>query len=125
MHLNNEYDTPSTYSSRSGARRCWKGDRIEHEIVQRRIAERYPPSGASRFRGNGRDINIHAFGYDEAPLAAEIKSRKRGSGFLILENWLGGCDALILRRNNCDPIVWLPWRVWAHPLQPACRGTTA
>jgi hypothetical protein len=117
MHLNNEHDAPSTYSSRSGARRRWNGDRIEREIVQWCIAldvrsERYP------------HIDIYAFGYDEAPLAAEVKSRKRGSGFLIIENWLGGYDALILRRNNFDPIVCLPWRVWARPLQRARRGTT-
>jgi|SRR6516165_7667515 len=118
MHLNKEYDAPSTYSSRSGARRRWEGDRIEREIVQRHIAldvcsERYP------------HIDIYTFGYDEAPPAAGIKSRKPGSGFLVIENWLGGCDALILHTNDSDPIVCLPWRVWAHPLQRACRGTTA
>ena len=110
----------------SGARHRRKGDRIEREIVRRHIAlgilsERYPLSGASRFRGSGHDIDIYAFGEDEAPLVAEVKSRKGGSGFLTLERWLGDYDALILPRNNADPIICLPWRVWAQLLQRVRR----
>jgi hypothetical protein len=65
----------------SGARHRRKGDRVEREIVQAHTAlgvkaERYPLSGASRFRGSGHDIDIYAFGADEAPLVAEVKARK-------------------------------------------------
>jgi hypothetical protein len=39
-----------------------------------------PLSGASRFRGSGHDVDIYAFGPDEAPLATEVKKRKGGTG---------------------------------------------
>ena len=97
----------------SGARHRRKGDRSEREIVFQHIgigikAERYPLSGASRFRGSGHDIDIYAYGPDEAPLVAEVKARKSGSGFVTLESWLAGYDILFLRRNNADPLVVLP-----------------
>jgi Holliday junction resolvase len=109
-----------------GARHRRKGDRIEREIVSRHTeigikAERYPLSGASRFRGSGHDIDIYAFGTDAAPLVAEVKSRRSGAGFVTLEKWLGEYDCLFLRRNNADPLVLLPWRVWARLLERVRR----
>ena len=103
---------------RGGSRSRAKGDRIEREIVSQHAeigvkAERYPLSGATRFRGSGHDIDIYAFGTDEAPLVVEVKARKAGAGFVTLEKWLGDYDGLFLRRNNADPMVLLPWRVWA------------
>jgi Holliday junction resolvase len=99
-----------------------KGDRIERELVDRHKglgvhAERYPLSGASRFRGSGHDLDIYALGREQAPLVAEVKGRKTGAGFTTLERWLGEYDALFLKRNNADPIVCVPWRVWARILQ--------
>jgi hypothetical protein len=96
-----------------------KGDRIEREIVARHSvmgihAERYPLSGASRFRGSGHDFDIYLFGADNAPLTAEVKARKTGAGFATLESWLGEYDALFLRKDGADPIVVIPWRVWAQ-----------
>jgi Holliday junction resolvase len=104
-----------------GARHRRKGDRIERDIVAQHIgigikAERYPLSGASRFRGSGHDIDIYPFGTDEAPLVCEVKARQNGAGFVTLEKWLGNYDALFLRRNNADPLVLLPWRLWARVL---------
>jgi Holliday junction resolvase len=100
-----------------GARHRRKGDRIEREVVARHRAlgihsERYPLSGASRFRGSGHDIDIYLC-MDKAPLVCEVKGRKNGAGFITLEKWLGEYDALFLRKNNADPLVLLPWRVWA------------
>jgi hypothetical protein len=51
----------------SGAQHRQKGDRIERELVERHEAlgvhaERYPLSGASRFRCSGHDVDIHPFG---------------------------------------------------------------
>jgi len=102
----------------SGARHHRKGDRIERELVERHkaigiAAERYPLSGATRFRNSGHDVDIYPFGREEAPLVAESKARKNGGGFVQLEKWLGEYDALFLRRNNADPLVLLPWRTWA------------
>jgi Holliday junction resolvase len=110
----------------SGARHRRKGDRIEREIVERHRAigvhaERYPLSGASRFRGSGHDVDIYPFGKDEAPIVGESKARKNGAGFVQLETWLGEYDVLFLRRNNADPMVLLPWRVWAALLSKVQR----
>jgi Holliday junction resolvase len=99
-----------------------KGNRAEREIVNDTKAlgihaERYPLSGASRFRGSGHDIDIYLFGREEAPLVAEVKARKDGAGFATLEKWLGDFDVLFLRRNHGDPLVTLPWRVWVRILE--------
>jgi hypothetical protein len=106
----------------AGARHRQKGDRIERELVAKHIeigvrAERYPLSGASRFRGSGHDVDVYAFGEQEAPLVFEVKARKGGAGFTTLERWLGEYDGLVLRRNNSDPLILLPWRVWAQLIQ--------
>jgi Holliday junction resolvase len=103
---------------RGGRRHRVKGDRVERELVDRHKilgvhAERYPLSGASRFRGSGHDVDIYLFGRDDAPLVCEVKGRKGGAGFTTLEKWLGDFDVLFLRRNHADPLVVLPWRVWA------------
>jgi Holliday junction resolvase len=110
--------TPSVQGRRGGRRPRAKGDRIEREIVSRHTkigikAERYPLSGASRFRGASHDIDIYALGRDEGPFVAEVKSRRSGAGFVTLEKWLGEYDCLFLRRNSAEPMVLLPWRIWA------------
>jgi hypothetical protein len=99
-----------------------KGDRIEREIVDLHKAlgvhaERYPLSGASRFRGSGHDIDIYLFGRDEAPAVAEVKARANGSGFTTIERWLGEYDLLVLRRDNTDPLILLPWSTWSRLLE--------
>src|SRR5262249_23508982 len=110
----------------SGARQRRVGNACEREIVDRhRVlgihSERYPLSGASRFRGSGHDVDLYIFGPQEAPAVAEVKKRKGGAGFATLERWLGECDALFLRRNHADPMILLPWRVWARLLDRVRR----
>lgn len=110
----------------SGARHRRKGDAVEREIVHRHRdlgvhAERYPLSGASRFRGSGHDVDLYLFGQDEAPLVAEVKSRKDGSGFTTIETWLADFDCLFLRRNHADALVVLPWRTWARLIERVKR----
>ena len=105
-----------------GARHRRKGDRCERELVALHKdigihCERYPLSGASRFRGSGHDLDVYARGRDEAPLVAESKARKSGNGFVQLEKWLADFDLLFLRRNNADPLGLMPWRVWKSLLQ--------
>ena len=109
-----------------GASARRKGSAVEREMVDRHKAlgvhaERYPLSGASRFRGSGHDIDLYLFGRDDAPLVAEVKARKNGAGFTTLEQWLGEFDALFLRRNNADPLVVLPWRIWARVVERSRR----
>jgi Holliday junction resolvase len=102
----------------SGARHRRKGDRIERELVALHLelgihSERVPLSGASRYQGNGADVDLYIFGRDEPPVVAEVKARRSGSGFKTLETWLGNNDAIFLRRDHSEPIVTLPWRTWA------------
>jgi hypothetical protein len=71
----------------SGAGHRRKGNRIERELVQLYKAlgihaERYPLSGASRFRGSGHDLDLYIFGADEAPLIADWKSLRATVGHL-------------------------------------------
>jgi hypothetical protein len=104
-----------------------KGLRAEREIVDRHKAinvhaERIPLSGASRYRGAGHDVDLYPFGRDAAPLVAEVKARKNGSGFTQLEKWLGEYQALFLRRNRADPLVILPWSTWVTMLDKVRRS---
>ena len=104
-----------------GASSRRKGDRVERGLVEAHKllgvhAERYPLSGASRFRGSGHDLDLYLFGPDEAPIVCEVKARKDGGGFTMLEKWLGEYDILFLRRNNADPLVVAPWRLWQRIL---------
>jgi hypothetical protein len=118
VNRENSLTTEPVQGHRGGRRSRAEGDRIEHEIVSRHAAigikaERYPLSGASRFRGSGDDIDIYAFGTDGGPLVAEEKARRSGAGFVTLEKWLGGCDCLFLQRNGAQAVVLFAWRVWA------------
>ena len=97
-----------------------KGARVEREIVDRHKAmgvhaARVPLSGAAGGRFSG-DVDIHAFGADDAPLVGEVKARKDGAGFATLERWLGENDLIFLRRDRTDPMVVLPWSTWARML---------
>jgi hypothetical protein len=110
----------------SGASHRRKGTRVELEIVDRHKAlgihaERYPLSGASHFRGSAHDVDVYLFGAGDAPVRCEVKGRKSGGGFTTLERWLAQYDALFLRRNNADPLVVLPWRMWACILERVQR----
>ena len=104
-----------------GARQRRKGDRIEREIVDRHRAlgvhaERYPLSGASRFRGSGHDIDIYAFGTEGGPLIAEVKARKSGSGFVTLE---------VVARRLRHSLPPQKQRRSAHRVALACVGALA
>jgi hypothetical protein len=93
-----------------------KGARVEREIVNahRAIglhAERVPLSGASRYQGNGADIDVHV-PWRSGPLVGECKARGSGEGFAVIERWLGENDFLVLKRNNAPPMYVVPERVW-------------
>ena len=99
-----------------------KVDRIERELVNQHKeigihAERYPPSGVSRFRGAGHHADIDAFGCVKVPIVAAVNGRKSGTGFTTIERWLGEHDVLFLKRNNADPFPVIPWRIWARLLE--------
>lgn len=92
-----------------------KGLRRERAVVQLHTAcglraERVPLSGASRYRGNGADVDLYVRGGE--PLRAEVKARGDGQGFRTLEGWLGANDALFLVRDRATPLVVLPLHIW-------------
>jgi hypothetical protein len=92
-----------------------KGLRRERAIVDIHVrsgirAERVPLSGASRYRGNGADVDLYVRGAE--PVRAEIKARRAGDGFRTLERWLGTNDALFLWRDRAAPLVVLPLHTW-------------
>jgi Holliday junction resolvase len=94
-----------------------KGARIERELVQLHkqigvVAQKTPLSGAVQFRGTTSDLDIYPDGFDHAPLIAECKARASGAGFATLERWLADFDLLFLRKDRCDPLVAMPWRVY-------------
>jgi len=96
-----------------------KGARVERQILAAHAelgikGERVPLSGASRYRGNGADVDLYVFGPDAAPIVCEVKARRSGEGFATIERWLGEFDALFLRRDRADPLVVLPWSTWAR-----------
>jgi Holliday junction resolvase len=116
--LRSRRDCPRAPRSRAAKHRA-KGNRVERELVALHKAigvhcERYPLSGASRFRNSGHDLDLYLWGSDQAPAVAEVKGRKNGGGFIQLERWLGEYDLLFLRRNRADPLIILPWRMWAR-----------
>ena len=86
--MRNIEQRPTSHNDKfGGASQRRKGDRIEREIVAHHMgigikAERYPLSGASRFRGSGHDLDIYALGTEEAPLVCEVKARKGGASFV-------------------------------------------
>ncbi len=99
-----------------------KGMRRERQIVALHVdlgihAERVPLSGASRYRGNGADIDIYPFGEDAGALVGEVKARANGEGFKTLEKWLGENDMLFLVRDRQEPMVVLPWATWERLLK--------
>lgn len=101
----------------SGARSRRKGYRVENELVHahREIgveARRVPLSGAAEsWKG---DLRIPHAGTE---LMAEVKARASGQGFVTLERWLRGMDALFLRRDRAEPLVLLPWTTYVRLLK--------
>jgi hypothetical protein len=65
-------------------------------------AERVPLSGASHYRGESHDIDIH-LGW--TTLIGEVKSRGRGQGFTTIEKWLSTNDCLFLVKDRAPPMI--------------------
>lgn len=89
-----------------------KGTRCEHKVVNWfnkifgcLVAKRVPLSGAAAgFKGDVR-VDMARFGYPHE-LVCEVKSRKGGSGFKVIERWLGNNDLLLIWRDyEATPIV--------------------
>jgi Holliday junction resolvase len=95
----------------AGAKHRQKGDRIEREIVawHERLgvkAQRVPLSGATNYQDAGHDVDVYLF-RDECPFVFEVKARKNGDGFRLLERWIENAEGLFLRSNRNKPLVVL------------------
>jgi len=107
------------------ARERAKGARIERELVHLHEevgvhAERFPLSGAMRYQGKSHDIAVYPFGMDEI-IYAEIKGRKNGAGFTMLDNWLGKKVQLFLKKDRGKPGVYMPWETYVRYLEEIQR----
>lgn len=89
-----------------------KGDRREREVVKLHIrdglhAERIPRSGAAGGEFSG-DVQIFTNN-----MRAEVKGRANGEGFKVITRWLADNDLLFVRQDRADPLVVMPWKVYA------------
>ena len=88
------------------------GSRIEREVAQKFRDMGFEAHRVDEKRGQlGKDksTDVHVFleGKDKPPTTIEIKGRKNGEGFSVLERWKGDNDLLILKRNHRQPAVFM------------------
>lgn len=79
-----------------------KGSRVERELVELHLEQgipckRVPLSGAQA--GWEGDLLI------AGTMKGEVKARRGGAGFKVLEQWLVGNDVLFLRKDRSPPFV--------------------
>lgn len=96
-----------------------KGSRVEREIRDAHLdvgipAKKMPLSGALGGEYAG-DLLI------AGKLRAEVKARKSGSGFAMIQKWLGSNDLLFLRENNDSPKVVMPMEIYLTLLHAWCE----
>ena len=53
---------------------------------------------------------------------AEVKARKGGAGFMTLERWMAGADALVLFRDRQPPMVCVEWELFAELMAMRSEG---
>lgn len=92
-----------------------KGGRREREVVNHwkargLKAQRVPLSGGAGGDYAG-DVDLYAFGPDEAPLVGEVKARGNGGGFKTISKWLGDNDFLVLHEDHAARLYVVPERV--------------
>jgi len=71
--------------------------------------ERVPLSGSmgGKYCGDLAIPNV-----DSREFTIESKARRNGAGFAVIEKWMKNKDILILKRNNQDPLVILPFELY-------------
>lgn len=92
-----------------------KGLRREREVVNHWLglgikSARVPLSGAAGGDYAG-DVDLYAFGPDDAPFIGEVKARGNGGGFKTITGWLSSNDFLVLHEDNKPRLYVLPERV--------------
>lgn len=88
-----------------------KGNRVESLIVSMHqdagvVARKVPLSGA--MPGYPGDVIVADH------FRCEVKARKNGAGFAVIERWLDGNDMLFLKRDRQKPIVVMDWDTYVQ-----------
>ncbi len=91
-----------------------KGARREREIVAKHLAIGVYARKVSGMFKPGHDIEVYCPRSKSDPLNCEVKARANGGGFTTIERWLCDHDALFLVRDRQQPLVVVPWAVWAR-----------
>lgn len=99
-----------------------KGGRREREVVnfwrERGVkSDRVPLSGAHGGEYAG-DVDLYAFGRDQAPLVGEVKARGDGGGFKTIARWLGQNDFLVLHADKEARLYVVPERIMERLIKP-------
>jgi hypothetical protein len=63
------------------------------------------------------DVDVGVLSNGQQLFTAEVKARRDGAGFKVLEGWLGDNDLLVLRRDRADPFVAMPWTTFIALMQ--------
>lgn len=92
-----------------------KGTRNENYIKKLHLdlglpCMRVPLSGSIGGPHFSGDIIVGSI--DEPDFRCEVKARKDGKGFAVLEKWIGEHDILFLRKDRTQPFVGMPWRTY-------------
>ena len=113
-----------TVSAREAMGTAWRASMAQAALRREPAGRRSDPRANNSPTGAGAPTGNNSpgtFGRNAAPLVAEVKARKNGSGFALLEKWLDTYDVLFLRRDRADPLVLLPRSTWMALLEKARR----
>ena len=96
----------------SGSKHRAKGTRVENKLKDLLVdagiqCRRQPESGAFGTITNQPDLTGDLYILQKH--RAEVKARKNGEGFKVLENWIADCEYLFLVRDRAKPIVVMSW----------------
>ena len=87
-----------------------KGTRVENKVKDLHLAaevacRRQPDSGAFGTITKTRELQGDLF--IQGKYLGEVKARKNGEGFKVLDGWLGDNDFLFLAKNNKEVGVYM------------------
>ncbi len=92
-----------------------KGNRRELQIVAMHLAAGVHAKKVSRMYGPDEDVLVYTDLYPDCPLVCEVKGRKSARGFWQkIKDAIAGKHVLFLIEDREEPLVVLPWAVWAR-----------
>ncbi len=92
-----------------------KGNRVELAIVALHLAIGVHAKKVSRMYGPDEDVLVYTDLYPACPLVCEVKGRKSAKGYWQkIKDAIDGKHVLFLKEDREEPLVVLPWAVWAR-----------